>query len=154
MKGLPLNVIEMMTQNPVTIRVDDVLRTALEKMEFHQIHHLPVLSASRHLVGILSDRDCRLALNSPFVERAYWQNDVVETVTVRQVMTPAPITVSPDTTAYEATRLMLTHRVGCLPVMNDETLVGILTRSDLLIAAISVQRHYEKLLQNGSQDAD
>ena len=60
-------------------------------------------------------------------------------------MSPAPIMIEPDATATEAARLMLTHRIGCLPVMRGETLVGIITRSDILIAFMTLQRRFENL---------
>jgi predicted transcriptional regulator len=52
-------------------------------------------------------------------------------------MTPAPTVVEPGTSADEAARLMLMHEIGCLPVMRSETLVGIITRSDILLAFIN-----------------
>ncbi len=137
-----MNVVDIMTENPITVQVDRPLRDALLLMETHQIKHLPVLSPNRHLVGILSDRDCRLALNSPFTERAYWQEDVLDTVDVRSVMTPAPIIVEGSDSAIEATRLMLTNQIGCLPVMRGETLIGIVTRTDLLVAFMNMHRYY------------
>jgi acetoin utilization protein AcuB len=141
-----MNVLDIMTARPVTIRVDKTLRDALELMEEHHCKHLPVLSASGHVVGVLSDRDCRYALNSPFVQRDNWQNDTLSArVTVRAVMSPAPIIIEPNAMAAEAARLMLTHRIGCLPVMRGETLVGIVTRSDVLIAFMNMHQHYEEL---------
>lgn len=142
-----MNVVDIMTASPVTIRVDKTLRTALELMEEHHCKHLPVLSAGGHLVGVLSDRDCRYALNSPFVKRDSWQTDeLVDRVPVRAVMSPAPIIVEPDAPSSDAARLMLTHRVGCLPVMRGETLVGIITRSDILIAFMHIHKRYEALV--------
>lgn len=142
-----MNVLDIMTARPVTIRVDKALRTALELMEEHHCKHLPVLSAGGHLVGVVSDRDCRYALNSPFMNRDHWQEDeVIDRVPIRAVMSPAPIIIEPDALASEAARLMLTHRIGCLPVMRGETLIGIVTRSDILIAFMNVHQQYEALL--------
>jgi acetoin utilization protein AcuB len=137
-----------MTANPFTVRVDKSLREALEIMQEHQFKHLPVMSSAGHLVGVVSDRDCRHALNSPFVMRERWQDDeLLNTLMVRAVMTPAPIIVEPNADADEAARLMLTHRIGCLPVMRAETLVGIVTRSDLLVAFMTIHKRYENQLQ-------
>jgi acetoin utilization protein AcuB len=136
----------MMTANPVTILPEQTLRQALELMEKHTIKHLPVISAGGHLVGVISDRDCRHALNSPFVMRTKWQDEnLMNTLQVRTVMTAAPIVVEPDEPAARAAHLMLTHRIGCLPVMRAETLAGIITRSDILAAFMDVQRRYEVL---------
>jgi acetoin utilization protein AcuB len=139
-----MNVLDIMTHKPITIRVDKKLRDALELMEAHGIKHLPVMSRHQHLVGILSDRDCRHALNSPFTERVYWQNETLDALDVRTVMTPAPIVAESDISAMEATRLMLANNIGCLPVMRGETLIGIVTRTDLLIAFMNMHRQYEK----------
>ncbi|MFN8376086.1 MAG: CBS domain-containing protein [Anaerolineae bacterium] len=130
-----MNVSDIMTQNPVTIRPTNTLRDALEIMDQMSCHHLPVLSSQNHLVGIITARDCRLALRLPDVVREYWQNDEsAARLLVRTVMTPAPTVVTPDTTAQEAARMMMRHYVSCLPVMRDETLIGIITISDILVA--------------------
>jgi acetoin utilization protein AcuB len=151
MIGLPqhgMNVVDVMTAKPITIRADKSLRAALELMHEHEIKHLPVLSAQNHLIGVLSDRDCRHALNSPFILRERWQDEeLTRTVQVRSIMTPAPIVVEPQMAADEAARLMLQSRIGCLPVMRGESLVGIITRSDMLVAFMNIHRHYEQLGQ-------
>lgn len=141
-----MNVIDIMTTCPITIRSDRPLKDALELMDEHHIKHLPVISGSKHVVGIITDRDCRSALDSPFVVRERWQDEaLIKHVLVRSVMSPAPIVVEPDTPAVEAARLMLSHRIGCLPVMRGETLVGMLTRSDILIAFMTLQQRFERL---------
>lgn len=141
-----MNVVDIMTASPMTIRLERPLREALELMEKHGFNHLPVLSSGGHLVGVVSDRDCRHALNSPFVMRAKWQDEaLINTLQVRAVMTAAPIIVEPYAPAAEAARLMLAHRIGCLPVMRSETLIGIVTRSDILAAFMNMQRHYEAI---------
>lgn len=139
-----MNVLDIMTANPITIRLEKTLRDALETMEQHNCKHLPVLSAGGHLVGVLSDRDCRYALNSPFIMREKWQDEaLINTLQIRAVMSAAPIIVEPSAPAAEAARLMLSHRIGCLPVMRGETLIGIVTRSDILVAFMNMQRRYE-----------
>lgn len=147
-----MNVIDIMTKNPITIAVDKRLRDALELMELNGIKHLPVMSKHHHLVGVVSDRDCRHALNSPFTERVYWQDDALDVLEIRALMSPAPTVAEPDTSALEATRLMLTHDIGCLPVMRGETLVGILTRTDLLMAFMNLHNYYEKTYLSPRQD--
>jgi acetoin utilization protein AcuB len=130
-----------MTRNPATIQTTSSLRKALELMEKISCHHLPVLNAEQHLIGIVSDRDCRTALNSPYVMRERWQDEeLIDQLQVRMIMTPAPIVVPPEANAAEAARLMLDNKISCLPVMRDETLVGIITRSDILTAFMHTQR--------------
>lgn len=142
-----MNVRDIMTADPITIKSTQSLRSALEIMEDHEIHHLPVISQGGHLVGVISDRDCRQALDSPYIERDRWQRqDLVRSLQIRTIMSAAPIIVEPYTSASESARLMLQHNIGCLPVMRSETLIGIITRSDILMAFMNIHRHYEGLI--------
>lgn len=137
-----MNVIDIMTQKPVTIRLDQPLYTALELMHSIGCHHLPVMSSDGHLLGVITDRDCRIALNAPSTAEESWrQSTEARELLVRAVMTPAPIVIEPSTNAEEAARLMLAHRIGCLPVMRSETLVGIITKSDILMAFMNIQKN-------------
>lgn len=141
-----MNVADIMTAKPVTIDQDKTLRAALETMEHVGCHHLPVTGDSGHLIGIISDRDCRTALNSPYILRERWQDDeLVNTLLVRTMMTPAPIVVEPDMPAEEAARLMLKNHISCLPVMRGETLVGIVTTSDILIAFMNMHQRIRRV---------
>ncbi len=136
-----MNVSDIMTEKPVTIRPSNSLREALEAMDRVGCHHLPVVSADGHVVGILSDRDCRTALNSPHTMRERWQDEgLADHLEVRAIMTPAPIIIEPNASADEAARLMLANHISCLPVMRGETLIGIITTSDILMAFIAMHK--------------
>lgn len=137
-----MNVSDMMTAKPIVIRPEHTLRQALELMDREGFNHLPVLSREGHLVGILSDRDCRRALNQPILHRPHWEEtDLATRILVRSLMSPAPIVTEPDAPAEEAVRLMLVNRISCLPVMRSETLVGIITKSDVLLAFIKMAKN-------------
>jgi len=141
-----MNVVDIMTSDPKTISPKATLRQAIQLMEDHHFMHVPVLSRQKHLVGVISDRDCRRAINSPYILRERWQDeDLIDKLDVRSVMTPAPIIVEPYAPATEAARLMLTHNIGCLPVMRAETLIGIVTRSDVLVAFMRIYSKIEAL---------
>lgn len=132
-----MKVADIMTANPATVRPDAPLRTALEAMTAVECHHLPVVSPQGHLIGILTARDCRLALRLPDTVREYWEHlEAVNQLLVRNVMSAAPIVAAPEMPAEEAARLMMAYDVSCLPVMRDETLVGIITISDIVIAFV------------------
>jgi acetoin utilization protein AcuB len=134
-----MNVSDIMTVKPVTVHQDDTLRKALETMERVGCRHLPVMNSEGQLVGVLSDRDCRTALNSPYILREWWQDSqLVNNLPVRAMMTPAPIVIEPDAGADEAARLMRDHKINCLPVILGETLVGIVTTSDILAAFMNL----------------
>jgi acetoin utilization protein AcuB len=142
-----MNVADMMTVKPVTIYQNETLRQALDAMARIGCHHLPVLSHEGHIVGVITDSNCRRALRAPDGHLQDWDEEsAAGRIQVRSVMTPAPIIVEPDMSADEAARLMLTHHVSCLPVMRSETLVGIITTSDILMAFIRM--HKRETLNN------
>lgn len=95
--------------------------------------HVPVVTAENKVVGIISDRDVsRLApsLLSGLTAEEY--NRVFETTPIAQVMTKNPITIAPDAPIAEAVTLLHVKKIGALPVVENEKLVGILTVTDVL----------------------
>ncbi len=97
---------------------------------------MPVVDGER-LIGVVSQRD--LLASSLSLARDFevgQRRNFMRSVVVEEVMTPQPITVAPTDTLREAARLMLTHRIGCLPVVErDGRLVGLVTETDLLRGA-------------------
>ena len=115
----------------------DSIQHARELMEKHRVNQLPVV-VDGHLVGVITDRDVRDAFPSvfdapPFArrERKVAATDP-RTVTVEMVMTPNATTVGSGDSMADAARVMRRQRIGALPVVEGERLVGILTRSDIL----------------------
>jgi acetoin utilization protein AcuB len=140
-----MNVSDIMTAKPVSIHQNGTLRQALELMERNHFRHLPVLNSEGQLVGILRDRDCRTALNSPHILRERWQDEeLAESLRVRTLMSPAPVVIEPDADADEAARLMLDNHISCLPVILGETVVGIVTTSDILVAFRDLMRREKR----------
>ncbi len=134
-----MNVYDVMTRDPVVIHANASIAIALRKMEEASCHHLPVLSAEKHLLGILSFGDCQIALGKPLNGRKKLLYPTLGgNVSVATAMTYAPIAIEADVPASEAARLMLENYIGCLPVMRGETLIGIVTRSDLLVAFMAL----------------
>lgn len=127
-------VADIMTSNPVTIHRESTLHHALYVMQQHHCHHLPVTSSEGHLVGLITAEDCHRTLGWFYTNPDKETENMQERLHVRNIMTLAPIVVEPNSPAHEAARLMLIHHLTGLPVMRDETLVGIVTTSDLLIA--------------------
>lgn len=105
------------------------LGDAYRLMQTHGIRHLPVVESGR-LVGIVTDRDLRLATSAlhphPFDPAAH----------LAEVMTPDPVTAAPLDPVEEAARTMRARKIGCLPVVDGERLVGIVTGTDLLDALL------------------
>lgn len=139
-----MNVSDIMTANPVTIEKGKTLFQALEAMAKVGCHHLPVTGSEGHLIGIISANDCRRALDWPNLWHENWQDDErAHEITVASMMTTAPIVIEPNAPAHEAARLMLSQDIRCLPVMQVETLIGILTTSDILMAFINSSKREE-----------
>ena len=123
---------DRMTLNPVTISPEVSVTDALRLMNEKKIRRLPVLNSEGHLVGIVSDRDLLLASPSPATSLAIWEiHELLAKLTVEKMMTREVITVPEDTPLEEAARVMADGRIGGLPVLRDNVLVGIISESDL-----------------------
>ena len=128
-----LRVADCMTRGVATIHADALARGAAAMMRTRRIRHLPVVDRERGLVGIVTDRDLRQVLFDPAVHaRAGDLADALRTVTVRDVMTWAVLTVQPETSLRDAARLMHERKVGALPVVARGRVVGILSEADVL----------------------
>jgi len=127
-----------MKRDPVTVSPEDSFRHAMTLIRQKGIRHLPVLEEGG-LVGILTDRDIRQASPSPATSLEIHElHYLLEKVKIREIMTRKVHTVTPGTPIEEAARLMLTHRIGGLPVLEAGRLVGIITETDILTAFVDV----------------
>ena len=131
----PPTVRTIMSTRTVTVTMDDSLARARELFNEHHFHHLLVVQGPT-LLGIISDRDLLKAV-SPNIGRLSETDRDRATLNKRahQIMSRTLITVTADTTVEAAARLLLEHRVSCLPVVTtDRHLEGIITWRDLLHA--------------------
>lgn len=123
-----------MRHNVFTVGPKDALHTAARMMHDKHVRHLPVTVDSM-LVGMLSDRDIRRACGREIIEdeQAQVQGKMYAAADrVMEVMTTHVHTVGPSATLKDAAKKMLEHRIGALPVVTGELLVGILTHTDVL----------------------
>jgi CBS domain-containing protein len=128
----PITVREIMAQDPVTLEHDDILDLASDIMNLGRIRHLPILNKGK-VVGVLSQRNLfHSAVVAALGLDVKESRDLLKTIRVREVMSAPVITVSPDTGVKEAARIMVEKKIGCLPVMENESLVGLVTESDIL----------------------
>jgi acetoin utilization protein AcuB len=114
-----------MTRRPVTVAPDATVAAARSAMRRGRFRHLPVVAAAG-LVGVVASGDLEVPPGAP-VEAA----EALAGRPLSEVMSAQPITVWPDEPVEVAARLLVDHDVGCLPVVAEEGLVGILTESDL-----------------------
>jgi acetoin utilization protein AcuB len=123
---------ERMTQNPVTVRPDTSLYDALRIMRDNKVRRLPVLDKDGQLAGIVSEKDLLYASPSPATSLSVWEiNYLTARITVRDLMTTEVITICEDCPMEEAARVMVDNKIGGLPVMRGDKLVGIITETDL-----------------------
>ena len=132
-----MNVAKRMKRNPVFVDEGDSMKKAMDLLKEHEIRHLPVLKDGERLVGILSERDIKQASPSPAtaleIREIYYLLDKVK---VKQIMTRRPYTVSSTAPIEEAALIIREKKIGCLPVVDDGKLVGILTETDIIDAFI------------------
>jgi acetoin utilization protein AcuB len=127
-----LTVNDLMTFDPETVTPSTTLCEAVVLMNRGDHRQLPVVEDGK-LVGIISDRDIRLAVNSPLIaEDSIARIRLLDQHTVAECMTRDPITVTPATPINEVAGILVLHKFGALPVMENEALVGIISVTDLL----------------------
>jgi CBS domain-containing protein len=126
---------ELMSGGLITVRRETPVLEARDLMAKERIRHLLVTETDGNLAGIITDRDIRLNLPSQATSLSVWEiNHLLLKLTVGEVMTRSVITVGPDRPARDAARLLLDHKIGALPVVEDGHLVGILTETDIVRA--------------------
>ncbi|WP_320127775.1 CBS and ACT domain-containing protein [uncultured Sphaerochaeta sp.] len=134
-----------MTRNPVTATPDMSVAEASSLMKREKVHRLPVLDKDKKLVGIISEKDLLYASPSPasslsIHEMAY----LLSKLTVKKLMSKNVVTITKDTTVEEAARMMVDQDLSCLPVMEGDTLVGIVSKSDMfkILLELFGARHF------------
>ena len=135
-----MKVRDIMVTELVTLQVAEQLSLASDIMNLARIRHLPIVEGER-LVGIISQRDLfRASLASVMGYDYAATRDHLKTVSIKEAMVSEVITIEPETGIQEAGRVMLDKKIGCLPVVEDHRLVGIVTETDLLRCFLM---HYE-----------
>jgi len=121
-----------MTPRPITVTEDISVDKALQLMREEKIRRLPILDKRGRLAGIVSDKDLLYASPSPATSLSIYEIPyLLSKIKMRDVMAREVITVTEDTPLEEAARIMADNKIGGLPVMRDDKLVGIITETDL-----------------------
>ncbi len=129
---------QWMTANPLHVLPKMTLPQISAVMQKHRIRRLPVVDEDGMLVGIITSSDIRLAMPSDEEAlRKFEVSALINAVEVDTIMTRDVITTTPDATLNQAAKLMLQHKVGALPVVENERLVGIITDSDIFRALVN-----------------
>lgn len=135
-----MTVDDLMEREVVTLNGDDNLSLAEDIMRLGRIRHLPVLQGGT-LAGVLSQRDLfRAAVSSVLQLQRSSEREWLARIAIRDVMTAPVVTVAPGTPIREAVEIMLARQIGCLPVVSDGRLLGLVSETDCL-------RHLATLLR-------
>jgi CBS domain-containing protein len=125
-----------MTPEPVAVPGQTSVLDARNLMIARRIRHLLVASGDGELLGLVTDRDIRLALPSPATSLSVWEiNYLLARLTVENVMSRELVVTWPEATLGDAARAMIDHKIGALPVLDGDRLVGILTEGDFVKAS-------------------
>lgn len=136
--GTPAKTVsEVMRTEFASLRAGDRLDLAEQVMKLGRVRHLPVLDPDGRLVGIVSNRDLlEASLTSVLAFDPEQRRGFLHSVDVSEVMTRDVEVIGADAPLASAASRMITHKIGCLPVVRDDgVMIGLLTETDLLAAA-------------------
>jgi acetoin utilization protein AcuB len=123
---------DRMTLRPITVTEDQSIDRALELMRKEKVRRFPVLDKHGELVGIVSEKDLLYASPSPATSLGVYEIPyLLARIKMRDIMTRDVITVTEDTPLEEAARIMVDNKIGGLPVVRNDKLVGIITETDM-----------------------
>jgi acetoin utilization protein AcuB len=125
---------EIMTSEVKTLRKDQTLYEAMVYMREIKARHLPVLDAEEKLVGLVTDRDIKRATPSVLLDNRDAFEKTIRETTVERIMTRSLITIGSGSSFKEAVNSFAEEPIGCLPVVDDGKLVGIVTGTDMFRA--------------------
>lgn len=124
---------DIMTRDLFTLNKDDRLDLANNLMNMEMVRHVPVIDHQQKLVGLVTHRDLLRASVSTFSDLdPEEKQELYHHIPIRDIMTDDVLTATPETSISEAAQIMEENKVGCLPIMQGEKLVGILTEADFL----------------------
>ena len=125
-------VAEIMTREPYSLGPDDSLASARQMMTEHHIRHIPVLSGDGSLIGLVSQRDVLAAEDSTVLNEEGGPDSRDQYVAISSIMT-TPVQSVEESAGLRGTAMHLQkNKLGCLPVLNEGQLVGIITDSDFV----------------------
>ena len=124
---------DLMTDRVFTLRPNDDLEDLYDLMDARHIRHVPIVDHDGDLLGLVTQRDlARAALGSQEALPLSAQQDILRGRRVREIMATEVETVEPDASLRTAAEMLLENKIGCLPVVEGEHLVGILTEADFV----------------------
>lgn len=138
---------EFMTSNPVTLRETDTIEDARGLMTEKHIRHIPITDSDKRLLGLVTQRDI-LAQTAPDCEaNTANANKALSDIMIRDVST-----IDQADSLRQAAIYLQSHKYGCLPVVSDDRVIGIITDSDFIDIAINLLEQVELAEDDGAMD--
>ena len=123
---------EIMMGSPVTLNPDDTLDLASDIISLGRFRHIPVVENGK-LIGIISERDLMgAAAVRIFGLKQKSKSALLKSVLIKDIMKKRVVTVEPDTPIKDAAHLMADKKIGCVPVLSEGALVGLVTTTGVL----------------------
>ncbi len=141
-----MKVKELMSTKLITVNPNDKLDRVFFLYNFENIRHLPVVEKNK-LVGILSDRDLKKILGpkKTIIENQDGTTIQLSTRKVKNIMRRGVITIEPEQRAADAAAIMAKKKIGALPVIHKNKLVGIITATDILKAFVKLRNDLDNI---------
>lgn len=130
---------DLMSTNPVTALPETTHKQAAELLREKNIHHLPIVDKRGKLVGIIVEADLYSAQPSPATTLSIYEiHSLLSKLQLKEIMRHPVYTVTSDCSLEEAASLMLSNDIGCLPVLEQDRVVGIITDTDIFRAFVGL----------------
>jgi acetoin utilization protein AcuB len=131
---------DYMTRHPVMVESTMSIVEAQGIMAETRVRHLPVVEAGKRLVGLITQETLRVPPTRLTSLNVWEITRYLSNLTVKDVMVERKkvITIGPDITIEEAARVMVNNKVGCLPVLEDDVVIGIITDADMMMHLIEM----------------
>jgi acetoin utilization protein AcuB len=126
---------DVMTSPVITVQEWEDFHVVQDKLETHDIRHLPVVDGSDRLVGIISQRQLYKICSPHRIENGGWHydKDILDAFILKRVMVQSLYVLKPENTLADAIKDMVQFKIGCIPIVDDSrSPVGIVTRDGIL----------------------
>lgn len=145
-KPSKLMVEEFMTTDLFTVRKDDILEFVANLLDWRRIRYIPVEDDQKHLVGLITMRKVLREYTKVVNE----DEEASITQTVDDIMEQNPVTIHPEASIMEAMEIMQNQKIGCLPVVKNSRLVGVITEDNFM----NITRRLLQVLDNEKKNKE
>lgn len=126
---------EIMKTNVITLSANNLIKDAVKLMKQHAINHIPIVNTEKNVIGIISDRDIRDALPSVLHKVDSTEDPQIP---ISSIMTKNVISAHPLDFVEELSTIFYDYKIGCVPIVDQNKLVGIVTKTDILYTLIQL----------------